>query len=177
MILAQLEQVYFPIFNSTLIKSLLPSVGLSNEAGMNTDCCGSRSCQDMKIHVSVFQWSEETILSQTKKKKKVKLILNGCSLSEKQTTSQTLKQGIKSKERNLLRCPPLLKDLSWNADIFSFDIKIMPKGWKEGMGMRGGRSQKERWNCLKAGTRLKACASSLTHEAVTGGWDSQKVNC
>lgn len=169
MILAQLEQVYFAIFNSTLIKSLLPSAGLSNEAGVNRDCCGSKSCQDMKIHVCVFQWSEERILSQTKKKKK-KFILNDCSLSQKQTTFQTLKQGIKSKERKLLGCHPLLKDLSWKADVFSFDRKIMPKGWKEGMGMRGGRSQKEWWNCLKAGTGLKA------REAVTGRWDNQKVN-
>lgn len=54
MILAQLKQVYFAIFNSTLIKSLLPSAGLSNEAGMNRDCCRSKSCQDMKINVCLF---------------------------------------------------------------------------------------------------------------------------
>jgi len=51
---------------------LLPSTGLSNEAGMNRDCCGSESCQNMKIHVGLFFNELRREFSHKFKKKKKK---------------------------------------------------------------------------------------------------------
>lgn len=57
MILAQLKQVYFAIFNSTLIKSLLPSAGFYNSVAVELP-------RYENPFVSIFLWIEKRLFSQ-----------------------------------------------------------------------------------------------------------------